>query len=68
MSQARKVGHRNPLDETDDSLDMEGVYVRIETPHRVVARVKTHRPSFEKTPSKGWKNNPLISNMLRRRP
>lgn len=68
LSQARKVGHKSPLEETDDSGQMEGVYTRIEDQDHVVARVKTHRTSFEKTPSKGWKKTPLISNMLRGQP
>ncbi len=53
--------------ETDDSLDMEGVYVKIEDRDQVVGRMKLHREAFNKvhTDDQKWGRRPLFPNRCR---
>ena len=53
--------------ETDDSLLMEGVYIKVEDEERVVGRMKVLREDFEKvrTDDQKWGRRPLFPNKLR---
>ena len=64
--EAAKAGVLNPMDETDNSDQMEGVYVRVEDASGVVGRMKAHRDGFEKVSSEHWRERPIIRNMLAR--
>jgi len=52
--------------ETDDSILMEGVYVKVEDEHQVVGRMKAPRAEFEKirTDDQKWGRRPLFPNLL----
>lgn len=52
------------LEETDDSILMEGIYVKIEDHERVVGRMKLPRVEFEKVRSDGFWDRPFIPNRL----
>jgi len=59
--------HYDPS-ETDDTILMEGVYIKIEDDHRVVGRLKCPRLEFEKiqTDDVKWGRRPLFPNQLRK--
>jgi hypothetical protein len=63
--EAQKAGAKDPMRVTDDSNDMEGVYVRIESEASVVGRMKLHRTGFEKIRNDDWRIRPLIRNRVR---
>lgn len=63
--EAERVGARDYMKETDDSDDMEGVYVRVESADHVLHRMKLHRDGFEKVTSEGWGRGPFIRNQVR---
>jgi len=65
--EAANAGVRDPMRDTDDSEDMEGVYVRIDDGQRVIGRMKLHREPFEKVRSDEWRSRPLIRNARRSR-
>lgn len=54
--------------ETDDSIQMEGVYVKVEDEQGVVGRFKILRPEFEKvrTDDRKWGRRPIFPNQLAR--
>jgi len=54
----------DPDVDTDDSILMEGVYVKIEDHERVVGRMKLPREEFEKVRSDGFWDRPFIPNRL----
>lgn len=56
--------------ETDDSILMEGVYVKVEHDGRVVGRMKAPRAEFEKvkTDDQKWGRRPLFPNRCREDP
>jgi hypothetical protein len=58
--------HLKSLEGTDDSILMEGIYIRIEDDEKVVGRIKLSRPEFEKVKSddNNWFNRPIIQNRL----
>lgn len=62
--EAKRVGVARPMDETDDSDWMEGVYVRVEDDAGVVGRMKVHREGYGKVRSDHWRDRPLIRNRL----
>jgi hypothetical protein len=59
--------HLKSLEGTDDSILMEGIYIRIEDDEKVVGRIKLSRPEFEKVKSddSNWFNRPIIQNLSR---
>jgi hypothetical protein len=59
-----KKHFKGSLDSTDNSLLMEGVYVKIETGTEVVGRLKLPRPDFEKIrmDDNDWLHRPIIQN------
>lgn len=63
-TEAGRVNARDPMKQTDNSDDMEGVYARVEAEGQVVARFKVHREGFEKVCSDGWEKGPHIRNCL----
>ena len=52
--------------ETEDTLLMEGVYIKVENDERVVGRMKAPRREFEKirTDDHKWGRRPLFPNQL----
>lgn len=63
-----KKHFKGPLEGTDDSLLMEGVYIKVESDGRVVGRIKMPRPEFEKVRDEhndDWLRKPLITNRCR---
>ncbi len=56
--------------ETDDSLLMEGVYIKVEDPEHVVGRMKVLRADYEKvkTDDRKWGRRPLFPNRCREEP
>jgi hypothetical protein len=56
--------------ETDDSLLMEGVYVKIEDDEKVIGRMKVLREDYEKvkTDDQKWGRRPLFPNRCREGP
>lgn len=65
MREALRAKASDPMGDTDDSLDLEGLYIRVETEGNLVGRVKLHRIGFEKVRSDHWRERPLIRNALR---
>jgi len=63
-AEGAKAGVRDPMDETDNSDAMEGVYVRIEDAEGILGRMKVHRAGFEKVRSDHWRERPIIRNTL----
>jgi len=62
---AQRVGAPDPLPTTDDSILMEGLYVKVEDGDHVVARLKLLRPDFEKVrDDSDWHRRTLIPNRL----
>lgn len=60
---AAAVGQKNPLEGTDDSNMMEGVYVKVEDEEHVVGRIKLPRIEFEKVRSDAnWFRDDVITN------
>ena len=55
---------------TDDSIMMEGVYVKIETASQVVGRFKLPRPDFEKlrVDDDDWLRRPIVPNRCKTSP
>jgi hypothetical protein len=62
--EAERAKVQNVMSETDDSDDVEGVYIRVETETRVLGRVKLHREKFNKPLVDGWGRVPFIRNQL----
>jgi hypothetical protein len=62
--EAQRSGAKDLMSDMDDSDWMEGVYVRVEDERGVVARMKLHRPGFDKVRSDDWRRRPLIRNVL----
>lgn len=59
-----ELGKHYDVSETDDSMLMEGIYVKIENDERVVGRMKLPRVEFEKirTDDSKWLRRPLFPN------
>lgn len=63
VEDSRVLEIRDPLDHTDDSRLMEGVYVKVEDENSVVGRLKISRPEFEKVrDSDLWKKGRVLPN------
>jgi hypothetical protein len=62
--EAKRVGITRPMDETDDSDWMEGVYVRVEDAQGIIGRMKAHREGYAKVRNDHWRNRPLLRNRL----
>lgn len=58
-----RAGVKNSMAETDNSDWMEGIYIRIEDPIHVVARMKLHREGYQKVRNDHWRQRPLIRNV-----
>jgi ATP-dependent RNA circularization protein (DNA/RNA ligase family) len=64
-----KIASEKDLELTDNSMLMEGVYVRIEDANWVVGRIKNPRKDFTKGIDDGgvhWADKPIIPNQLKR--
>lgn len=65
LNKAEVIGVRAPLTHTDGSNLMEGIYVKIEDPDKVVGRFKMPRPEFEKVrDSDLWDRGLILPNSL----
>lgn len=66
-----KKHYKGPMTGTDDSLLMEGVYVKVESEYEVIGRIKLPRPEFEKVRDEDnddWLRKPLVTNRCRMLP
>lgn len=64
LADAESLGLKDPMSHTDDSDQMEGVYVKVEDEERVVGRMKLPRVDFEKVRSDDemWKRRIILPN------
>lgn len=62
-----KMRYKGPMEGTDDSILMEGVYVKVETATQVIGRIKLPRPDFEKlrADDDDWLRRTIIPNRCR---
>lgn len=60
--------YKGPMEGTDDTNFMEGVYVKVESPYCVIGRIKIHRPEYEKLRDEhndDWLRKPIVTNRCR---
>jgi hypothetical protein len=67
IAMAGELGRHYANAETEDSVLMEGIYIKIEDDEKVVGRAKLPRPEFEKvkTDDSKWLRRPIFPNKLR---